>query len=155
MGLSWPLSVGIYSWRIPSSPWFILLHSNYYHLTSFIYMLLIFYFCLSFWGVGLDFELRTSFLQSRCSNTWAILPVYFCSGYFGDGLLRTVCPGCPKTTILLISASQVARITGMSHQHPATHLFYFFIVCLLFLECKLTEYREFYFVHSCIGSWVE
>jgi hypothetical protein len=29
--------------------------------------------------------------------------------------LQTVCPGWPSTTILLISASQVAGITGVSH----------------------------------------
>jgi hypothetical protein len=39
----------------------------------------------------------------------------FCSGYFGDGVLWTICPGWPPTIILLISAFQVARITGMSH----------------------------------------
>jgi hypothetical protein len=30
--------------------------------------------------------------------------------------LRTICPGWPQTTILLISASPEARITDMSHQ---------------------------------------
>jgi hypothetical protein len=50
-----------------------------------------------------------SCLQSRHSTTWATPPVHFCSGYFGDGVLRTICPRCP---ILLISVSQVARITG-------------------------------------------
>jgi hypothetical protein len=34
------------------------------------------------------------------------------------GVLLTICPGWPQTTILLISASQVARITSISHQHP-------------------------------------
>jgi hypothetical protein len=33
--------------------------------------------------------------------------------------LWTVCPRWLWTTILLISASWVARITGMSHWHPA------------------------------------
>jgi hypothetical protein len=31
----------------------------------------------------------------------------------------TICPGWLQTAILLISDSTVARITGMSHQHPA------------------------------------
>jgi hypothetical protein len=35
----------------------------------------------------------------------------FCSGYFGDGVSWAICLGCS----LLISSSQVARITGMSH----------------------------------------
>jgi hypothetical protein len=39
----------------------------------------------------------------------------FFSDYFGDGLSRTICPGWLQTMILLISASQVARITGVSH----------------------------------------
>jgi hypothetical protein len=34
------------------------------------------------------------------------------------GSHKLSCPGCPATTILLISASQVCRITGVSHQHP-------------------------------------
>jgi hypothetical protein len=38
----------------------------------------------------------------------------FCSGYFGDGISPTVCLGWPQTTILLISASQIARITTMN-----------------------------------------
>jgi hypothetical protein len=40
-------------------------------------------------------------------------------GYFGDGFSQTICPGWPGTSILPISSSQVARITGMSHQHLA------------------------------------
>jgi hypothetical protein len=39
----------------------------------------------------------------------------FFSGYFGDGVLWTISSDWPWTTILLISASQVARITGLSH----------------------------------------
>jgi hypothetical protein len=40
----------------------------------------------------------------------------FCSGSFGDGVSWTIYPGWPWTLILPISASQVARITGVSHQ---------------------------------------
>jgi hypothetical protein len=41
--------------------------------------------------------------------------------------LQTICPSWLQTTILLISASLVARITGMSHQCPAIlHL----IICI-------------------------
>jgi hypothetical protein len=36
--------------------------------------------------------------------------------------LRSVCRGWPWTTVLLILASQVARITGVRHQH---HFFSF------------------------------
>jgi hypothetical protein len=43
----------------------------------------------------------------------------FCSGYSGAGVLQTICPGWPQTSILPILASQVAGITGMRQQHPA------------------------------------
>jgi hypothetical protein len=36
--------------------------------------------------------------------------------FFEDGVSWTPCPGCPWTMSLPISASQISRITGMSHQ---------------------------------------
>jgi hypothetical protein len=39
----------------------------------------------------------------------------FCSAYFGDGVLQTFCLAWAGTTILLITASHVAGITGVSH----------------------------------------
>jgi hypothetical protein len=42
---------------------------------------------------------------------------------FQDRVLQTVCPGWFPTEILLISASWVARITGVSHRHPAPATF--------------------------------
>jgi hypothetical protein len=39
----------------------------------------------------------------------------FWSGYFRDGVSLTIFPGWPGTSILPISASQIARITGVSH----------------------------------------
>jgi hypothetical protein len=38
---------------------------------------------------------------------------------------QTICPGWPQIVILLILASQVIRITDMSHQHPAESFFKF------------------------------
>jgi hypothetical protein len=35
------------------------------------------------------------------------------------GVSGNICPGSPQTAILLISASQIARITGISHWHLA------------------------------------
>jgi hypothetical protein len=64
--------------------------------------------------VGLVFELRASQLQRRCSTAWAT-PVHFALD-----ILQIICPSWPWTTILLISASQVARITGVCHWCPAT-----------------------------------
>jgi hypothetical protein len=43
----------------------------------------------------------------------------FCSRHFGNGVLRTICTIWPQIMIHLISHSQVARITGVSHSHPA------------------------------------
>jgi hypothetical protein len=36
-----------------------------------------------------------------------------------DGVSQTFCLGLPQIIILLISSSWVARITGLSHWHPA------------------------------------
>jgi hypothetical protein len=41
---------------------------------------------------------------------------------FWDRFSRTICLGWLWTTILLISASWVASITGVSHWHPASIL---------------------------------
>jgi hypothetical protein len=43
---------------------------------------------------------------------------YFCEGFFKIGSCGTICPGWLRTAILLISASWVARITGVSHHCP-------------------------------------
>jgi hypothetical protein len=45
---------------------------------------------------------------------------FFVKGFFEIGSRRTMCLGWLGTSILLISASWLARITGMSHQSPAT-----------------------------------
>jgi hypothetical protein len=45
-----------------------------------------------------------------------------CSGYFGDRVSHSVCLGWPQPTVLLISASQVTRITGVRHRSLAHHV---------------------------------
>jgi hypothetical protein len=42
----------------------------------------------------------------------------FCVRYFWDRVLRTICPGWLQTVFFLVSASRVARITGVSHWRP-------------------------------------
>jgi hypothetical protein len=42
---------------------------------------------------------------------------------------KCFCPAWPGTIVLLISVSQVARITGMSHHRPACILVFSFIIC--------------------------
>jgi hypothetical protein len=63
--------------------------------------------------VRIGLELKNLHLESWHSTT-SITPFYF-----GNGILPTICTVGPETTICLISASQVARITGISHQYPA------------------------------------
>jgi hypothetical protein len=44
--------------------------------------------------------------------------------YFGDGVSRSICPVWPQTLILLISASQVARIISASHHAQVLAIFH-------------------------------
>jgi hypothetical protein len=39
--------------------------------------------------------------------------------YFQDRVSKTIWPGWLRTSVLLISVSQIARITGVRHQHLA------------------------------------
>jgi hypothetical protein len=64
------------------------------------------FFCLLCWFVCLFVEL---YHFSHTCNP-------FCSGYFGVRVLLTISSGWPQTVILPISTSQIARITGLSHQ---------------------------------------
>jgi hypothetical protein len=73
--------------------------------------------------VVLEFELRA---LCRHATTWATLPALFYIEYFQVRVLGTICLGWPRTTILLISASQVARIAEVSHWCPADMLLLFF-----------------------------
>jgi hypothetical protein len=50
---------------------------------------------------------------------WATPPALYCDEYFQDRVSWTICPSCLWTVVLLISASWVARITGVSHPAPA------------------------------------
>jgi hypothetical protein len=56
------------------------------------------------------------------------------------GVSWTVCPGWPPTVIALISASQLARITGMSHSCLATHIKY--QIKQLWKEHNLSKYKS-------------
>jgi hypothetical protein len=102
---------------------------------QFLLLLLFFFF------VVLEFELKASCLPDRGCTTWVMSQPFFffflvlglelkaftlnhsaspfCDRYFQDRFSQTICPSWLRTTILLISASWVAKITGMSHQHLA------------------------------------
>jgi hypothetical protein len=70
--------------------------------------------------LGLGLELRASHLQSQHPTTWATPPVHFALFILEMG---GIMKGWHQTSIVPISASQVARITGVSHWHSA--LFHF------------------------------
>jgi hypothetical protein len=53
------------------------------------------------------------------STPWATLPALFCKGIFQDRVSQTICLGLLWTPIFLMSASWVARIICVSHQHLA------------------------------------
>jgi hypothetical protein len=81
------------------------------------------FFFFFFFLVRLGFELRAFCLQSRYCTTWAIPPVHFALFILEMGVFQTICLSWPLTVILLISASQVARIIGVSHWHLAAFWF--------------------------------
>jgi hypothetical protein len=74
----------------------------------------------------------------------------FCSGCFEDGILRTICLGWPQTLILPMSASQIVKITGMSHKHPPKKLYLSIYLSIIYLYKQDVSYlistSEFYFV---------
>jgi hypothetical protein len=96
--------------------------------SAFIYFVF-FFFCL-----GLGFELRASQLQSRCSTAGATPPVRFALVILEMRVSRTICLSWPRTIILPISASQVARITGVSHQ--------LLVTCFYFIFCSAGDQTE-------------
>jgi hypothetical protein len=65
--------------------------------------------------VGLGFELKG--FEPHLQPIFALV-------YFGEGISQTICLSWLPTTVLPISASHIARMTGMSHQHPAPTFFF-------------------------------
>jgi hypothetical protein len=57
--------------------------------------------------VGLEFELKSLHLQSRCSTAWATTPVHFALVILEKGVSQTICLGWPQILTLPISVSQV------------------------------------------------
>jgi hypothetical protein len=64
--------------------------------------------------VGLEFLTQDFTLAKQVLHHQSYISRSFCSGYFGDGVSETIC-----LELALISAFQVARFTGVSHQHSA------------------------------------
>jgi hypothetical protein len=86
-------------------------HSTQFKLFDVFYLIYLFFFDgTGVWTEGLALTKQTLYCLSHISNL-------FCCVYFGDGVSWTVWQGWPPAGTLPISASQVARITGMSHWH--------------------------------------
>jgi hypothetical protein len=88
----------------------VLLRSNSHTVKSTLFFFFFFY-GTGVWTQSFMLAKQALYCLSHTSSP-------FCSGYFGDGVLRTVCPGWPWTMILSISASKVVIITGVNHWHP-------------------------------------
>jgi hypothetical protein len=67
------------------------------------------FFCLFWWGFTLAKQALMKQVLYRLSHTSSPC----CSGYLEDVVSRTICLDWPPDSILLISASQVAKITGI------------------------------------------
>jgi hypothetical protein len=75
-------------------------------------------FKLFFFSCGTGVWTQGFALAKQALYCWSHTPSPFCSGYFGDGASWALCPGWTGTLIFLISASHIARITGVSHWVP-------------------------------------
>jgi hypothetical protein len=97
--------------------------------------------------MGVGFELRASHLQSRCFPAWATPPVHFALISMEMEVSWTICLGWPRPEILLISASQVAKIIGMSCWYPTLSLYIY-----IFFAQKCFRKVQLYFGHIFIHT---
>jgi hypothetical protein len=82
-----------------------------------------------FFFVVLGLELRAYTLSHSTSHCW--------KGFFKIESSWIVCPGWPWTVIVLISASWVARITGLRHSYLATfNILKFYFLTVLNFELR-------------------
>jgi hypothetical protein len=82
-------------------------HRKNVGISNVHYQIWIFFF-LWYWGLNSG------------PTPWATPSALFLvMGFFWDRVLQTICSGWLWTVILLISASWVARVTGVSHWSPA------------------------------------
>jgi hypothetical protein len=88
-----------------------------------------FFFFFFFFYVAVGFEFRASHLVGRCSYhvSHSASLFFFVMGFFQGKVLGTICLGWLWIAILLISASWVAKITGVSHQHLVIFLLLIFL----------------------------
>jgi hypothetical protein len=75
----------------------------------------------------------------------------FCYGNFGAVYLQTIFLGLPQTVILLILASQVARIIGMSHWY-LDHLNHFKVYSSMILNVFKMLYNHHHYPSPSLFS---
>jgi hypothetical protein len=80
--------------------------------------------------------------------SYSISP-FFGVGYFWVQSSKTACPGWPRTLILLMSASRVARTTGVNHGTQPSVLFLFTFLNLCFF---LFPVQRQYLFYMLVGS---
>jgi hypothetical protein len=86
----------------------------------FICVLIIYVFCCFFFFFWWDWDLKSGLHNHKAGSLLLAIPaVHFALLILEMGVSRILCPGWPLIVILQISASQVARITGMSHWRQA------------------------------------
>jgi hypothetical protein len=68
-------------------------------------------------------------------------------GFFQDRILWTIFPDWLQTMILLISASWVARITGVSHQHQTQS-------CELLFEVNIPKTLSYWLLVDSSLKWI-
>jgi hypothetical protein len=97
---------------------------------------------LSFFSWNWDLNSGLCTCKSRHSTAWATTLVHFALVILQVGVSQTVYPAWPPTAILQISASQVARITVVSHQCLTVCLFLHLPVLPLLLCHIVTQYTR-------------
>jgi hypothetical protein len=81
--------------------------NTYYDMYIPLFPLLFYLFILQYWGLNSE------------PTPWAPPQPFLVMGFFQHRVSGDICLSLLWTTILLMSASWVARITGMSHCHLA------------------------------------
>jgi hypothetical protein len=85
--------------------------------------------CFSFWVWSLSSGLCTC--KADALPLEPHLQIHFCFCYFGDGVSWSICLGWPRTSILRISSSQVAKITVVRQRCLASLVCFCFIYLFL------------------------
>jgi hypothetical protein len=100
----------------------------------------------------MGFELGATHLKTGALPLEPLCQSLFVMVLFSDRVSRTICLGWLQTTIFLISASWVVRITGMSHWMLAPKKFLSTVFCLQrqnWLQTNLELYSVGFALTAC------